>query len=82
VHVNVFICLEHQLPTNGSGPSAFVAFRANGSARRFELSAGEAIAAHTQGCVHAREPLQDGERVTLLAIAFRRRAVRRARRRR
>ena len=31
---------------------------------------GDAIAAHTQGLVHAREPLQDGERVTLLAIAL------------
>ena len=76
VHVNVFICLEHHMPAGASRPSAFVAFRANGRAERFELSAGDAIAAHTQGCVHAREPLQDGERVTLLAIALKPRAVR------
>ena len=81
VHANVFICLEHHMPAGASRPSAFVAFRANGRTERFELSPGDAIAAHTQGCVHAREPLQEGERVTLLAIALKPRAVRRARRR-
>ena len=76
VHVNVFICLEHHMPSDARRPSAFVAFRADGRATRFELSPGDAIAAHTQGCVHAREPLQDGERMTLLAIALRPRQAR------
>jgi len=69
VHVNVFVCLEHQVP-EGCTPSAFVAYHPDGSAQRFELMPGDAIAAHTQGVVHAREPLADGERVTLLAIAL------------
>lgn len=71
VHVNVFLCLEHHVPAGGTASSAFVGYRPDGTAERFELNAGDAIAAHTQGLVHAREPLQDGERVTLLAIALR-----------
>ena len=70
VHVNVFVCLEHHVPEGTSRPSAFVGYRPDGSAERFEMRPGQAIAAHTQGLVHAREPLQDGERVTLLAIAL------------
>lgn len=70
VHVNVFVCLEHHVPEGAARPSAFVGFHPDGSAERFEMRPGQAIAAHTQGLVHAREPLQDGERVTLLAIAL------------
>ncbi|HUR34583.1 MAG TPA: hypothetical protein VM032_12360 [Vicinamibacterales bacterium] len=70
VYVNVFICLEHTVPRGQATCSAFLAYREDGSVERFELHAGDAIAAQTQGLVHARSPLQAGERVTLLAIAF------------
>jgi len=82
VHVNVFLCLEHHLPAGSGPPSAFLGYRADGSVERFALNAGDAIAAHTQGLVHAREPLREGERVTLLAIALQpaRRTSRRVRR--
>lgn len=70
VHVNVFVCLEHHIPPDASTRSAFVAYRTDGSAERFEMRPGQAMAAHTQGLVHAREPLRAGERVTLLAIAL------------
>lgn len=70
VHVNVFVCLEHHVPDGVTRPSAFIGYRADGTAERFEMRPGQAMAAHTQGLVHAREPLQDGESVTLLAIAL------------
>ncbi|MFN7915633.1 MAG: hypothetical protein U0Q55_09875 [Vicinamibacterales bacterium] len=71
VHVNVFVCLEHRVPPGRTSRSAFVGYHADGSAERFEMRPGQAMAAHTQGLVHAREPLQEGESVTLLAIALR-----------
>ncbi len=70
VYVNVFICLEHQVPAGQAGCSAFVGYHEDGRVERFELRAGDVIAAHTQGLVHAREPLARGERVTLLAVAM------------
>ncbi len=70
VYVNVFICLEHHVPAGQSSCSAFVGYHEDGSIERFELRAGDVIAAHTQGLVHAREPLARGERVTLLAVAM------------
>lgn len=70
VYVNVFICLEHHVPAGQDRCSAFVGYHEDGSVERFELRAGDVIAAHTQGLVHAREPLARGERVTLLAVAM------------
>lgn len=70
VFVNVFICLEHVVPEGQATCSAFLGYHEDGSIERFELQAGDAIAAHTQGLVHARDPVQEGERVTLLAIAM------------
>lgn len=70
VYVNVFICLEHQVPDGQERCSAFVGYHEDGTVERFELRAGDVIAAHTQGLVHAREPLMKGERVTLLAVAM------------
>ncbi|MBC8001820.1 MAG: hypothetical protein H7X97_04450 [Opitutaceae bacterium] len=70
IAVNVFICLEHKVPRGCSTRSAFLAYRADGSVERHELTPGHAIAAETQGLMHAREPMRRGERVTLLAIAL------------
>ena len=71
VYVNVFICLEHVMPEGQTRASAFVGYHEDGTVERFELHTGDIIAAHTQGLVHAREPLAKGERVTLLAVAMR-----------
>ncbi len=76
VYVNVFICLEHQVPDGQETCSAFVGYHEDGTVERFELRAGDVIAAHTQGLVHAREPLARGERVTLLAVAMKAGATR------
>jgi hypothetical protein len=67
--VNVLVCLERQLPEGQTSGSAFLAYSADGSMRRFELNAGEALAVEARGLVHAREPLAQGERLTLLSIA-------------
>ena len=80
VYVNVFICLEHVVPEGPERCSAFVGYHDDGTVERFELRAGDVIAAHTQGLVHAREPLAAGEQVTLLAVAMQARPGRRRRR--
>lgn len=70
IAVNVFICLEHKVPRGCSTRSAFLAYHPDGSVERYELTPGQAIAAETQGLMHAREPVRRGERITLLAIAL------------
>ncbi len=42
--VTLLICILHELPPDGSARSAFVAYRPDGSAKRYELRPGEALA--------------------------------------
>jgi hypothetical protein len=67
---NVFICLSHRGPRGSRSRSAFLAYRPDGSVERYELTPGSAVAAESAGLVHGREPVQPGERVTLLAVAM------------
>jgi hypothetical protein len=67
---NVFICLSHRVPRGSRRRSAFLAYRPDGSVERYELTPGTAVAAESAGLVHGREPVQPGERVTLLAVAM------------
>ncbi len=67
--VTLLICLQHELPGNGSARSAFVAYGPGGSCRRYELEEGEGLAVEP-GLIHAREPVARGERVVLLSIGL------------
>ena len=69
--VKVLYCVDRALPSDGGPASAFVAYRPNGSVERYELEPGSAIAVESVGLVHGREPLRDGERVTILSIQLR-----------
>ena len=61
---------RHHVPRGAAKKSAFLAYRPDGSVERYELRPGDAIATESQGLVHAREPVQRGERITLLAVAM------------
>jgi hypothetical protein len=67
--VSVLLCIEHELAPGRSAGSAFLAYRPDGSIERHELSAGRALAVEP-GLVHAREPVQPGERVIMLSIGL------------
>ena len=69
IAVNVFICLDHIVPRGCITRSAFLAYPPDGSVERYELTPGHAIAAETQGLMHAREAIKRGEQITLLVIA-------------
>jgi hypothetical protein len=74
--VNVLVCLDHQPARRGSGGSALLAYRPDGSVERYELAPGRALAVEARGLVHAREPMRRGERMTVLSIAVNERAPR------
>lgn len=67
--VSVLICIDHELPPGASSGSAFLAYRPDGSVDRYELAPGTALAVEP-GLVHAREPVQPGERVLMMSIAL------------
>ena len=69
--VTLLICILHELPPDVAARSAFVAYRPDGSAQRYELRPGEALALEP-GLIHAREPVRRGERVALLSIGLHR----------
>ena len=68
--VTVLICINRELPPDGSTGSAFLAYRPDGSVERYELAPGNALAVEP-GLVHGREPLRRGERVVMLSIGLR-----------
>lgn len=67
--VTVLVCLTHELPPYGVSKSAFVAYRTDGSVKRYDLPPGSALAVEP-GLIHAREPVRRGERVALLSIGL------------
>jgi hypothetical protein len=67
--VTLLICVRHDGPANGADRSAFVAYLPNGSVKRFHMTPGSAVALEP-GLIHAREPVQPGERVALLSIGL------------
>ena len=68
--VNVLVCLDRKRPRGSTTASAFLAYRPDFSVERYDLAPGCALAIESRGLVHAREPLREGERVTLLSIAL------------
>ena len=67
--VTVLICIRHDLPPGGGTGSAFLGYHRDGSVKRYEIPPGSALAVEP-GLIHAREPVQDGERVALLSIGL------------
>ncbi|MDQ2660215.1 MAG: hypothetical protein M3Y03_07315 [Verrucomicrobiota bacterium] len=67
--VTVLVCVHHQIPPGNSARSAFLAYSPNESVRRYELSPGSALAVEP-GMIHARGPVQKGERVALFSIGL------------
>lgn len=68
--VTVLICIRHDVPEGNASRSAFVGYHLDGSVKRYDLPPGRALAVEP-GLIHAREPVQKGERVALLSIALR-----------
>lgn len=67
--VTLLICISHELPRGSAKRSAFLAYRPNGTVKRYELAPGSALAVEP-GLIHAREPVRHGERVALLSIGL------------
>lgn len=70
--VNLIIMLEHEFPeglTEKDG-SALVVYEPDCGERRVALAVGESAILLASGTVHGREPLQEGEKVTILTIGF------------
>lgn len=67
--VTLLICVAHKTPGKRSSRSALVTYPPDGTIRRYEMKAGNAIALEP-GLVHAREPVRRGEKVALLSIAL------------
>lgn len=67
--VTVLTCISHTLPRTAQKRSAFLAYNRDGSVNRYELSPGETLAVEP-GCIHAREPVIEGEQVALLSIGL------------
>ena len=56
-------------PCESTG-SRLVLFPADSAPRKFLLEPGQAAIFHASAVVHGREPVRDGERVTVLAAGF------------
>ncbi len=65
----VLACIRHDLAPDQTEGSAFVAYSANGKAKRYPLTPGSVLAVEP-GLLHAREPVRRGERVVLLSIGL------------
>ncbi len=65
----LLLCIEHVHPPRASSGSAFLAYRAGGSVKRYELAPGEALIV-SPGRVHGREPMRRGERLVMLSIGL------------
>jgi alkylated DNA repair dioxygenase AlkB len=68
VVLSMVVMLEHE---PAEGESAFVFHPANRPPLRLKLKPGEVIAFEGRGLVHEREPVREGERVTILVIGTR-----------
>ena len=67
--VALLLCIDRTLPLRSASGSAFLAYRPDGSVKRYELEVGSALAMES-GLVHAREPVRDGEHVVLFSILY------------
>jgi hypothetical protein len=66
--INVILMVSRS-PT-GSQASATVLHPPDGPPQRVVLAPGEAVLLEADGLVHAREPMREGERVTVLTMGF------------
>jgi hypothetical protein len=65
--VNLILVLEHNYQTN---PSHLVVYGSDSEPERILLAPGEAVILYAGSTIHAREDLQENERVTLLTIGL------------
>jgi len=67
--VQVLLCVDHQGPKGRAARSALLTYRPDGRVQRHEIAVGNAFAV-MPGRVHAREPMQPGERLIMLSIGL------------
>ena len=68
--LNVLLMLAHEKPEDATSSSALRMHYPDGSEERFELTPGEVVIFLAGTQAHSRNPIAEGERVTILTFGF------------
>ncbi|PGT83467.1 MULTISPECIES: 2OG-Fe(II) oxygenase [Bacillaceae] len=70
--INCIIGLSHEMGDHVENPSSLVVYSNDGKPKRILLKPGELVLLLAGGSVHEREPVVEGEKVSILTVGLRR----------